>query len=190
MNTIDKADEAQLLATIDRWVEREVAPKVKEFDHADRWPAELVEQMKELGLFGATVSPDYGGLGLPARTYAEIVMCVSSVWMALTGIFNSHLMMAMLVEKFGTAEQKARFLPRMAAGELRGALGLTEPDAGTDLAAIRTRGATFATITHAAGISSTGDADRSSLVIVARLSTTAKHGFHHSRFVHFPWLEG
>ena len=65
-NTIDKADEAQLLATIDRWVEREVAPRVKEFDHADRWPAEIVEQMKELGLFGATVSPDYGGLGLPA----------------------------------------------------------------------------------------------------------------------------
>src|ERR1700741_5188893 len=71
MNTIDKADEAQLFATIDRWVEREVAPRVKEFDHADRWPAELVEQMKELGLFGATVAQDYGGLGLPARTYAE-----------------------------------------------------------------------------------------------------------------------
>src|SRR5262249_47195365 len=69
VNSIDKADEAQLLATIDRWVEREVAPRVKEFDHADRWPAELVEQMKELGLFGATVSPDYGGLGPPARTH-------------------------------------------------------------------------------------------------------------------------
>src|SRR5277367_6584087 len=78
MAVIDKADEAQLLATIDRWVEREVAPRVKEFDHADRWPAELVEQMKELGLFGATVSPEYGGLGLPATTYAEIVMRVSS----------------------------------------------------------------------------------------------------------------
>ena len=70
MHTIDKADEAQLLATIDRWIEREVAPRVKEFDHADTWPAEIVEQMKELGLFGATVSADYGGLGLPARTYA------------------------------------------------------------------------------------------------------------------------
>src|SRR3977135_2312395 len=71
-NTIDKADEAQLLATIDRWVEREVAPRVKEFDHADRWPAELVEQMKELGLFGATVSPAYGGLGLPAPRRREL----------------------------------------------------------------------------------------------------------------------
>jgi alkylation response protein AidB-like acyl-CoA dehydrogenase len=136
-NTIDKADEAQLLATIDRWVEREVAPKVKEFDHADRWPAELVEQMKELGLFGATVSPDYGGLGLPARTYAEIVMRVSSVWMALTGIFNSHLMLALAIEKFGTEPQKRHWLPMLASGEVRGGLALTEPDAGTDLQAIR-----------------------------------------------------
>ena len=115
-NTIDKADEAQLLATVDRWVEREVTPRVKEFDHADRWPAELVEQMKELGLFGATVSPEYGGLGLPARTYAEIVMRISSVWMALTGIFNSHLMLALAIEKFGTEPQKRQWLPRLASG--------------------------------------------------------------------------
>jgi alkylation response protein AidB-like acyl-CoA dehydrogenase len=69
-NSIDKADEAQLFATIDRWVEREVAPRVKEFDHGDRWPAEIVAQMEELGMFGATVSPEYGGIGLPARTSA------------------------------------------------------------------------------------------------------------------------
>ena len=135
--TIDKADEAQLFATIDRWVEREVAPRVKEFDHADRWPAELVEQMKELGLFGATVDPEYGGLGLPARTYAEIVMKISSVWMAITGIFNSHLMLALAIEKFGTGPQKRHWLPRLASGEVRGGLALTEPDAGTDLQAIR-----------------------------------------------------
>src|SRR4029450_1365202 len=116
-NSIDKADEAQLLATIDRWVEREVAARVKEFDHADRWPAEIVEQMKELGLFGATVSPEYGGLGLPARTYAEIVMKVSSVWMAITGIFNSHLMLALAIEKFGTEPQPRHWLPRLAPGE-------------------------------------------------------------------------
>ena len=72
LRNIDPDDEAQLLATIDRWVEKEVAPIVKEYDHADRYPAETVEQMKELGLFGATISPDYGGLGLPARTYAKI----------------------------------------------------------------------------------------------------------------------
>ena len=137
MNNIDKADEAQLLATIDRWVEREVAPRVKEFDHADKWPAEIVEQMKELGLFGATISPEYGGLGLPARTYAEIVMRVSSVWMAITGIFNSHLMLALAVEKFGTERQKQHWLPKFATGEIRGGLALTEPDAGTDLQSIR-----------------------------------------------------
>ena len=122
-NSIDKADEAQLFATIDRWVEREVAPKVKEFDHADRWPAELVEQMKELGLFGATVSPDYGGLGLPARTYAEIVMKISSVWMALTGIFNSHLMLALAIEKFGTEPQRRHWLPKLAIGRGAGRPG-------------------------------------------------------------------
>ena len=136
-NTIDKADEAQLLATIDRWVEREVAPIVKEYDHADRYPAEIVEQMKELGLFGATISPEYGGLGLPARTYAKIVMRISSVWMAITGIFNSHLMLALAIEKFGTEAQKRDWLPRLASGEVRGGLALTEPDAGTDLQAIR-----------------------------------------------------
>src|ERR1700720_850201 len=136
-NTIDKADEAQLLATIDRWVEREVAPRVKEFDHADKWPAEIVEQMKELGLFGATVSPEYGGLGLPASTYAEIVIKISSVWMAITGIFNSHLRRALAIEKFGTEPQKRHWLPKLASGEIRGGLALTEPDAGTDLQAIR-----------------------------------------------------
>ena len=94
--------------------------------------------MKQMGLFGAVLDPKWGGLGLSASTYAKIVMRISEVWMSLTGIFNSHLMMAMLVQKFGSEEQKKRFLPRMASGELRGGLALTEPDAGTDLSAIRT----------------------------------------------------
>ena len=139
MRHTDPAEEAALLEAIERWLEKEVRPKVMRLEHDDIYPHELVGQMKEMGLFGAVLDPQYGGLGLSASTYSKIVMKIASVWMSLTGIFNSHLMMAMLVEKFGTAEQKARFLPRMAAGELRGALGLTEPDAGTDLAAIRTR---------------------------------------------------
>jgi alkylation response protein AidB-like acyl-CoA dehydrogenase len=130
-------DDAQLLDAIDRWVERTVKPAVREFDHADRYPTRIVEQMKELGLFGATISQEYGGLGLPATTYARIVMRIASVWMALTGIFNSHLMLALAIEKFGTPEQKARWLPRLASGDTRGGLALTEPDAGTDLQAIR-----------------------------------------------------
>jgi alkylation response protein AidB-like acyl-CoA dehydrogenase len=134
---IDALDEAQLLHTVERWLEKEVRPIVREYDHADRYPAELVEQMKELGLFGATVSPDYGGLGLPATTYAKLVMQISSVWMAITGIFNSHLMLALAIEKFGTPAQKAKWLPKLASGEIRGGLALTEPDAGTDLQGIR-----------------------------------------------------
>jgi alkylation response protein AidB-like acyl-CoA dehydrogenase len=135
----DPAEEAALLDAIERWLDKEVRPQVMRLEHDDIYPHELVAQMKEMGLFGAVLDPQWGGLGLSASTYAKIVMKISTVWMSLTGIFNSHLMMAMLVEKFGTAEQKARFLPRMASGALRGALGLTEPDAGTDLAAIRTR---------------------------------------------------
>jgi len=138
LRNIDPDDEAQLLATIDRWVEKEVRPIAKEYDHADRYPAETVEQMKELGLFGATIAPEYGGLGLPAGTYAKIVMRISRDWMAITGIFNSHLMLALAIEKFGTTSQKDTWLRKLAAGEVRGGLALTEPDAGTDLQAIRT----------------------------------------------------
>ena len=134
------SDEArQILAAIDRWLEREVAPNVMQLEHDDVWPERMVRQMQELGLFGATISPQYGGLGLSAQLYARIVARISEVWMSLTGIFNSHLIMAAAVARFGTEEQKRRFLPRFASGEVRGGLALTEPDCGTDLQAIRTR---------------------------------------------------
>lgn len=135
---IDTDDEAALLETIDRWIERDVRPVVMHHDHNDIWPAELVEQMKEMGLFGATIGQEYGGLGLPATTYAKIITRVSSCWMAITGIVNSHLIMAAAVERFGTEEQKQKWLPKFASGEIRGGLALTEPDAGTDLQGIRT----------------------------------------------------
>ena len=134
---LEEGEQASLLAAIDRWLEREVKPVVKEHDHADRWPAKIVAQMQEFGLFGATIGTAYGGLGLPATTYAEIVMRISAVWMAITGIFNSHLMLALAIEKFGTEPQKRRWLPPLASGEIRGGLALTEPDAGTDLQGIR-----------------------------------------------------
>jgi len=133
------ADDAALLDAIDRWLEKEVRPQVMQLERDDTYPRRMVEQMKEMGLFGAVLDPKWGGLGLSASTYAKIVMRISEVWMSLTGIFNSHLMMAILVQKFGSEEQKQRFLPRMASGELRGGLALTEPDAGTDLSAIRLR---------------------------------------------------
>jgi len=135
-----ESDEArQILEAIDRWLKREVEPQVMKLEHDDVWPAQMVEQMKELGLFGATISPDYGGLGLSAELYGRIVARISEVWMSLTGIFNSHLMMALLVEKFGSDSLKKQYLPKFASGEIRGGLALTEPNAGTDLQAIRTR---------------------------------------------------
>ena len=134
------SDEArQLMDAIDRWLARDVAPHVMKLEHDDTWPAEMVEQMKAFGLFGATISPQYGGLGLSAQLYARIVSRISEVWMSLTGIFNSHLMMALLVEKYGSEGLKAKYLPKFASGELRGGLALTEPNAGTDLQAISTR---------------------------------------------------
>ena len=135
-----ESDEArQILEAIDKWLVREVAPHVMKLEHDDVWPAQMVEQMKELGLFGATISPEYGGLGLSAELYGRIVARISEVWMSLTGIFNSHLMMALLVEKFGSDSLKKQYLPRFASGEIRGGLALTEPNAGTDLQAILTR---------------------------------------------------
>ena len=123
---------------IDRWLERSVIPVIQHHDHNDLWPEQLVREMAEMGLFGATIGQEYGGLGLPASTYAKIVMRIANHWMAITGIFNSHLIMAAAVERFGTPAQKAKWLPRFATGEIRGGLALTEPNAGTDLQAIRT----------------------------------------------------
>ncbi|MFN3592386.1 MAG: acyl-CoA dehydrogenase family protein, partial [Thermaurantiacus sp.] len=127
---IDPDFESSLMDSIDKWIERDLRPVVMHHDHGDIWPEETVRQMREMGLFGATIGQEYGGLGLPASTYANIVARIASFWMAPTGIFNSHLICAMAIEKFGTAAQKAKWLPRMAAGDLRGGLALTEPDAG------------------------------------------------------------
>ncbi|MCH7711153.1 MAG: acyl-CoA dehydrogenase family protein, partial [Proteobacteria bacterium] len=131
--------EALILDSIERFVARDVKPVAHELEAADAYPSEIVEKMKEIGLFGATVAPEYGGLGLSAVTYARIVERVSAAWMSVAGIFNAHLIMAAVVERFGTEEQKQRYLPRFASGELRGAVALTEPDCGTDLQAITTR---------------------------------------------------
>jgi alkylation response protein AidB-like acyl-CoA dehydrogenase len=133
------ADDGPILDAVTKWLDRDVRPHVLRLDHADEYPAEMVEQMKALGLFGATIPAEYGGLGLSATTYAKIVETISAVWMSLSGIFNSHLIMAACVARHGTQAQKDHYLPRFATGEMRGGLALTEPDAGTDLQAIRTR---------------------------------------------------
>ena len=130
--------ESQILDAVDKFLERDVRPYVLEFEHADRYPEEMVEKMKALGLFGAIIPEEYGGLGLPVTTYTKIVERISAVWMSLSGIFNSHLIMAAAVVRFGTEEQKREWLPKFASGEIRGGLALTEPNCGTDLQAIRT----------------------------------------------------
>jgi alkylation response protein AidB-like acyl-CoA dehydrogenase len=131
-------EERLILESIDRFLEREVTPHARRLEHEDTYPEDIVEGMKGLGLFGATIAQEYGGLGLSASIYARIVERMSRVWMSVTGIFNSHLIMAAAVERFGTDAQKEEFLPRFASGELRGGLALTEPDCGTDLQAVRT----------------------------------------------------
>ncbi len=132
-------EERAILDMIGKWLDKDVKPYVREFDHGDVYPKDMVDQMKEFGLFGATIAPEYGGLGLSATTYARIVSRIAETWMTLTGFFNSHLMMAMIVEKFGTEEQRLEWLPKFCSGEIRGGLALTEANAGTDLQAIRTR---------------------------------------------------
>src|SRR5207245_7575790 len=106
---------------------------------ADEMRARVAEQMKELGLFGVTISEEYGGLGLDLTTYALIQVELSRGWMSLSGILNTHFISAWMIKTYGTDEQRDRYLPRMASGELRSAYSMTEPHAGTDVQAIRTR---------------------------------------------------
>jgi alkylation response protein AidB-like acyl-CoA dehydrogenase len=131
-------NETLILDMLDRFLKTEVKPYVHELDAKDEYPHEIVEKMKEMGLFGCLIATEYGGLGLSTSTYAKIVDRISAVWMSVSGIINSHLIMAMTIQRNGTEAQKRDFLPRMATGELRGGIGLTEPDCGTDLQAIRT----------------------------------------------------
>ena len=134
-----KEQERMVLESVERFLDKDVAPYAHDLEADDTYPKEIVDKMVDMGLFGATIGSEYGGLGLSVSTYAKIVERVSTVWMSVSGIFNSHLIMAAAVERAGTEEQKAKWLPKFASGELRGGIALTEPDAGTDLQGIRTR---------------------------------------------------
>lgn len=126
-----------VLDSVDRFLKRDVAPYVHALEKDDIYPDEIVARMKELGLFGAIIPEQYGGLGLRPSLYAKVIERISAVWMSISGIINSHLIMSHIVARTGTEGQKEAFLPRFATGELRGGLALTEPDCGTDLQAIR-----------------------------------------------------
>jgi alkylation response protein AidB-like acyl-CoA dehydrogenase len=137
MSDLDE-QEKLVLDSVARFLERHVRPVASKLEHEDAYPHEIVARMKEMGLFGAIIPQELGGLGLRSSTYARIIELISEEWMSVSGILNSHLIMARIVDKMGTTAQRQRFLPQFATGELRGGLALTEPDCGTDLQAIRT----------------------------------------------------
>ncbi len=128
----------EIVAAVRRFVERDVFPIASELEHRNEYPHALVERMKELGLFGATIPQEYGGLGLDYTTYAMVVEELCRGWMSLSGVLNTHLILAFLLNAHGTDDQKRRYLPALASGEHRGALCLTEPHAGSDVQRIRT----------------------------------------------------
>ena len=128
-----------IVNTMREFVRREVNPVASRMEHADEYPFELVERMKKLGLFGAIIPQEYGGLELDVSTYALVIEEICRGWMSLSGVLNSHLIMAYMVATSGTQEQKEHFLPLMATGEKRGGICITEPNAGSDVQAIETR---------------------------------------------------
>ncbi|MCG8382721.1 MAG: acyl-CoA dehydrogenase family protein [Gammaproteobacteria bacterium] len=134
----EQEQERLILDTVDKFLQKEVRPYAIELETSDTYPDDIVEQMKAMGLFGCIIPEEYGGLGLSASTYAKVIELVSREWMSLSGIVNSHLIMAYITLTQGTEQQKQHFLPRFATGEIRGGLALTEPNCGTDLQAIRT----------------------------------------------------
>jgi alkylation response protein AidB-like acyl-CoA dehydrogenase len=129
----------EVVAAVREWVEREVYPAASEYEHADEYPEPLVEDMKRMGLFGVTIPEEYGGLGLDLLTYVLIQVELSRGWMSLSGVLNTHFISAWMIRTYGTDEQRELYLPRMATGELRFAYSMTEPHAGSDVQAIRTR---------------------------------------------------
>jgi len=127
----------EIVQTVRDFVDKEVIPVANDLEHADTYPEEIVEKMKEIGLFGIKIPEEYGGLGEPLTTYALVVIELARGWMSLSGILNTHFIAAWQLETFGTEEQKQKFLPRMATGEIRAALSMSEPHAGSDVQAIR-----------------------------------------------------
>jgi alkylation response protein AidB-like acyl-CoA dehydrogenase len=136
--TVTIEEENQIMDALDVWLSKEVAPHVRKLEHEDIYPTEIVQQMKEMGLFSLMYSVQYGGLGFSASSYTKVIARLSETWMSLAGVINTHMMLGQLIQRFGTEEQQEYFLPRLAAADLHGALCLTEPDAGTDLQGIKT----------------------------------------------------
>ena len=134
----ETAEQREIVAAVRAFVDRDVIPVASELEHRDEYPAALVRTMRELGLFGTTIPEEYGGLGLGLDTYALIVAELSRGWVTLSGILNGSFIAAAMLRLHGTEEQRARYLPRLASGEVRASFSMTEPHAGSDVQAIRT----------------------------------------------------
>src|SRR6187200_440318 len=135
----EKTEEQRaIIEMVRQFVDEQIIPNAEHYDAADEFPAPIVDQMKELGLFGVTIPEEYGGMGLDLTTYTMIVEELSRGWISISGVVNTHFIGSYLLMKFGTDEQKQHFLPRMATGEIRAAFSLSEPELGSDVQAIKT----------------------------------------------------
>src|SRR3990170_2953788 len=132
-------DQSEILKAVRTFVEEQIIPVAQDLEHADEYPAEIVEGLKELGVFGLMIPEEYGGLGESLLTYALAVEEIARGWMSVSGIINTHFIVAYMLLQHGTEEQKQRYLPRMATGEVRGAFSMSEPGCGSDVAAIKTK---------------------------------------------------
>ena len=131
--------QTEILATVRRFVDKEIIPVASELEHSDTYPQAIVDQMRDMGLFGLMIPVEYGGLGESLLTYALCVEELARGWMSVSGVINTHFIVAYMIRQHGTEAQKQRFLPRMATGEVRGAFSMSEPGVGSDVAAIRTK---------------------------------------------------
>ncbi|MGH3247314.1 MAG: acyl-CoA dehydrogenase family protein, partial [Trebonia sp.] len=131
--------QTEILRTVKEFVDREIIPNAQALEHADEYPQAIIDQMREIGLFGLMIPEEYGGLGESLLTYALVVEQIARCWMSVSGVINTHFIVAYLLLQYGTDEQKQRLLPRMATGEVRGAFSMSEPDLGSDVAAIKTK---------------------------------------------------
>ncbi|MEE4023516.1 acyl-CoA dehydrogenase family protein [Gordonia sp. PKS22-38] len=130
--------QSEIVANVRRFVDKQIIPVAQELEHTDTYPQEIVDGMAEMGLFGLMIPEEYGGLGESLLTYALCVEELARGWMSVSGVINTHFIVAYMIRQHGTDEQKQRFLPRMATGEVRGAFSMSEPDLGSDVAAITT----------------------------------------------------
>ncbi|MCW2991287.1 MAG: acyl-CoA dehydrogenase domain protein, partial [Solirubrobacterales bacterium] len=131
-------EQRDIIAMVRQFADEQIIPNAEHFDHEDAFPTDIVEQMKELGLFGVTIPEEYGGMGLDLTTYVMIVEELSRGWISISGVINTHFIGSYLLMKYGTEEQREKYLPRMATGEIRAAFSLSEPELGSDVAAIKT----------------------------------------------------